>query len=235
MEQTGKNTGRTLNNTHSFPTIESASDASGFSGERFRPMFQSNPNGTHSRPGTPCDPGGNGNGDDPLAAALKESYERGVEAGNKEACELAQKELDPSLDRFLTGLNAFSDSVRHLTLDYAGHIIMLAQAIVGKIVKDKSRLTADDMVEVQQDLEAMLRRHLQLHLQINSDDLKDLADAMRCRNIELSDTSAIQICDNGTVQRGAPQYSNSEAPFEELLERTIKTLEAMPSEKVSTS
>ena len=224
---------------HTFPAIRPDTQDGGLSDDCFRPLFQNAQGNMTPQSSQPGDARNCGQENDPLAVALKESYERGVEAGNQEACGLAQKELKPALDRFFNSLNAFSDTYRQLTHDSSSHLVALALAVVGKILKGYQIRSIDKMSPVQQVLDDKLRHQHQLNLQLNIQDLKELADLMRCRNIEMNDAGAVQICDNETVQRGNPQYTNAFASFEASLEHIIQALDALPaalpSEKASTS
>ncbi len=224
---------------HTFPTIQPDSQSTDHSDDCFRPLFQSAQGNFESPATEPCSGNSDEKGNDPLAVALKESYDRGVEAGNKEACGLAQKELDPSLKKFFDSLSAFSSNHSQLTHDCALHIIALALAISKKIVKGDSFFSSIEMSPIQQALNEMLQQHHQLNLKLNGQDLNELADLMRCRNIEMSDAGAVQICGSDTVNRGTSQFDNALASIDQLKEHITQALENLPDtiqlKKASTS
>ena len=230
---------RIQSGTHTFPTIRPQDKDGCSSDDCFRPLFQNTQGSMTPQSSQSSDATDGGQENDPLAVALKESYARGVEAGNLEACGLAQKELEPALDRFFDSLNAFSDHYIHHTHESAPQIVALALAIVGKILKGHQIGSINEMSSIQQALNDMLRHHQQLNLRLNSEDLRELADLMRCRNIEMNNAGAVQISDAETVQRGNTQYSNALDSFNASLKRITQALDALPeahqSEKASTS
>lgn len=213
---------------HCFPAIHTASKNRDRADDRFRPMFQTPVHGLNEQKETPRDPREGGRGSDPLAVTLKESFERGVEAGNRDACGLAQQELEPSLHGFFNRLNAFSDSFNQFTRDQATHIVALALSIAAKISVCRQMQITDDMGPLQNALDEGLRRHHQLNLQLNKDDLKDLADLMRCRNMEMCDSNAVRICDSELLERGAPRRGSPSVPFEALRERMTRAIGDLP-------
>jgi hypothetical protein len=229
MKRTDKDTESVMPSPHSFPAIQSASQNRDRADDRFRPLFQTPAHGLNNKKDTTCDGREDGNGNDPLAVALKESFERGVEAGNRDACSLVRQELEPSLQGFFNRLNAFSDSFNQFTHDQANHIIALALSIVAKISVCRPMQFTDEMRPVQTALDEGLRHHHQLNLQLNKDDLKDLSDLMHCRNIEMSDSSAVRICDSDFLERGTPQRGSPSVPFEALQERMIRAIDDLSS------
>ena len=224
MEETDKDKGSAVHNPHNFPVIHPDSEKTDGSADGFRPLYQLSTGGLNAPKNCGCDGAEQGNGNDALAVALKKKFERGVEAGNKEACGLALKELEPSLNSFFDSLNAYADSFRQLTHGYAAHIVSLAQAISGKIVEGCTIKSSDELSPIQQDLSALLERFHQLCLDLHSDDLKELADLMQCRGIAMNDIGAVQICDNNAVQRGAPQRRDPATSFEGLRENIAQTI-----------
>lgn len=239
MERTDNDMTQVPGDTHTFPTIGPEHHDTDRSDECFRPLFNGPQGDKDTRATSPCDAEEDGQANDPLAVALKESYQRGVEAGNKEACGLAQREIEPALERFFSDLNTFSDNYAQLIQHSAPRIVALALSIAGKIVNGHALQSSDVMLPVQKALDDMLRHYHQLNLQLNSEDLKELADLMQCRNIEMNNTGAIQIDDSETVQRGVPLSTNAHSSYEEWRERVIQALEELsegaPSKKASTS
>jgi len=230
---------RSTDMAHTFPTIGPDSHDRDRSDDSFRPLFNDARGEFHSQKNPSADAKEDGKENDPLAIALKESYDRGVDAGNKEACSFAQKTIEPSMDLFYASLNAFANAYGPLTKDCASQIITLALAVAGKIAKTCLTLSSDEMVPIEQAIDDMLRDHHQLKLLLNSQDLKELADLMRCRNIEMNDAGAVKISVDDAVQRGTLQFTNTPASSEALREDMARVLErlpgARPSKKASTS
>lgn len=234
MERTQKDSESAIGAFHCFPAIAPASNRKDRAENCFRPMFQTVAGRFKDAKDDPCDGTEDGNGDDSLAVALKESYERGVEKGNQDACDLAQQELAPSLQSFFNKLNTFSDSFKQFTQDQATQIVALALSIAGKISgADKisgrqQEQNSVDMLPVKDVLDAGLQSCQQLSLQLNKDDLKVLADLIRCQNMEMNESGAVRIRQNEAIQRGAPQSSRPSATLEALREQITQTIENLP-------
>jgi hypothetical protein len=231
MERTQKDSESAIGALHCFPNIAPASNKKERAENCFRPMFQAPAGSFKDAKDDPGDDTEGGNGDNALAVALKESYERGVEKGSQDACDLAQQELAPSLQGFFNRLNTFSDSFKQFTQDQATQIVSLALSIAakisgaGKISGRQQERNSDDMLPVKDALDAGLQSFQQLNLQLNKDDLKALADLIRCQNMEMNESGAVRIHQNDVIQRGAPQSSGPSATLEALREQITQTIE----------
>jgi hypothetical protein len=225
MERTEKDSDSAFGALHSFPTLHPASKDRERADTCFHPMFQTPVGGFNHAKDTP---GVGTEGDDSLAVALKESYERGLEKGNVDACGLAQQELAPTLQSFFNRLNAFSDNFKQFTQDQATQMVTLALSIAGKISGCQQLRKADDLLPVQEVLDAGLQRCHQLNLQLNEDDLEALADLIRCQNMEMIESDAVRISQIDGIQRGVPRSSHPSATFEALREQMTQTIEDLP-------
>jgi hypothetical protein len=217
-----------IRSPHIFPAIHPTSKNTRQDDHRFRPLFQTPADLPIPDNNSPSNSTQSGNGSDPLTVALKESYERGFKVGNKDACTLAQQELEPSLQGFFNRLNDFSETFSQFTHGQAAHIVTLALSIAGKLSSSCQMPKADTMLPVQEALDEGLRRHHQLELQLNKEDMEELADLMRCRGIELNHSGVVRICDNEDIPRGAPRRGPSSAAIETLREQIAQTIEDLP-------
>jgi hypothetical protein len=225
MQRTEKNSASPAGALHSFPTLHPASRDKERDDTCFRPMFQTPVGGSHHAKDTPGD---GTDGDDALAVALKESYERGLAKGSADACGLAQQELAPTLQSFFNRLNAFSDNFKQFTRDQATQMVTLALSIAGKISGGQPLQNADDLLPVQEALEEGLRRCHELNLQLNEDDMEALADLMRCQNMEMIDSDAVRISQIDGIQRGAPRTGHPSATVEALQDQMTQSIEDLP-------
>jgi hypothetical protein len=219
MQRTQKDSASAIGALHSFPTLHPASKDRESGDACFRPIFRT-PHGGTSGDGT--------EGDDSLADALKESYERGLEKGHADACDFAQQELAPSLQSFINRLNTFSDKFKQFTRDQATQMVILALSIAGKISGGQPLQNADDLLPVQEALDAGLQRCLQLNLQLNEDDLEALADMMRCQNLEMIESDAVRVSRSDGIQRGLPRSRPASATIEALREQMLQAMEDLP-------
>lgn len=210
---------------HSFPSFKGVSEESASSDAGFQPLFQLSAGNKHSSKITAGDATEGDNGNDPLSVALKESYARGMAAGNKDACSVAQKELEPSLDRFLALINEFSDTYNHISREHSTHIVQLAVAIAEKIVGGSFGQAADTHVKYSEALDELLRRYYQLSLKLNKSDLDRLADLMNCRGKEMTSGSAVQVLNDDKTRPGEPQHSSLGTCLDELQKDPIFNLE----------
>lgn len=225
MRRLEKDTEFVIPRPHSFPALHSTSENAPRQDDRFRPLFHTPAGISNTENDSPPDGMKGGDDSNPLADALKESYERGIEEGRKDACSLAQQELEPSLQGFFNRLNAFKDHFGQFTHNQAVHIIALAFSIACKISGRRTLPEDDALLSVQEELDAGLRRHHQLELQFNKNDLKELADLMHCRSTDIDDSGVVRICDVDDIQRGAPRLGPSAEAFEELIAQITQALE----------
>jgi flagellar biosynthesis/type III secretory pathway protein FliH len=225
MERTEKNLKSAIGALHSFPTLHPTSKDGDRADACFRPMFQASLGGFNHAKNTPGD---DAEGDNTLAVALKESYERGLAKGNADACGLVQQELAPTLQSFFSRLNAFSGNFKQFTRHQATQMVTLALSIAGKISGGQPLRNADDLQPVQEALDAGLQRWHQLNLQLNGDDLEVLADLMRCQNMEMIESDAVRISKIDGIQRGVPQISHPSATLEAIREQMAQTIEDLP-------
>jgi len=224
MQRTEKNSRSAIGALHSFPTLHPTSGDRPRADTTFRPLFQTTLGGSkHANGGA----GDGTEGDDALAVALKESYERGIEKGNADACGLAQQELAPSLQGFFNRLNAFSDNFKQFTRDQATQMVNLALSIAGKVSGCQPSQNVDGMPTVQKALDAGLQRCHQLNLQLNEDDLEALADLMRCQHMEMIENDAVRISQSDGIQRGLPRASHPSATIEALGKQMTQTIEEL--------
>ncbi len=225
MERTEKDSAAAIGAHHNFPTLHPASKDRKRADTCFRPMFQTPSGGFNLAKDAH---GAGAEGDNSLAVALKESYEKGLEKGNADACGLAQQELVPSLQKFFNRLNAFSDNFKQFTRDQATQMVTLSLTIAGKISGGQPLPNADDLLPVQEALDEGLQRYHQLNMQLNDDDLEALADLMRCQNMDMIESDAVRIGQIHGIQRGAPRASHPSATLEALREQMTQTIEGLP-------
>ena len=228
MERSEKDTHTSAFHAHCFPAIDGRCETPDAPSDCFRPLFQASSPGSESTDTPrPEDSRAVADETDPLAAALKCSFERGVAAGHQDACNLARNALKPKLERFFQKIGAFSDNFNRLTGDYPAHIVALSQSIAGKIIGHPVEPASAEMRCVRNALDALLRRLHQLDLQLNGDDLKQLTDLMNEWQVVMNASGAVQISASDAVQSGNPLPADPAASFEDLLERFIRELKAM--------
>jgi hypothetical protein len=210
--------------SHLFPNIEeksgNQSQKRDAGCDRFRPLFQNPSNHSNLHADDPS-----GTHDDPVAEAQMKSFERGVEAGKSDASDMAQKELEPLLKRFVEEIESFCACFDQATHNYATHIVELSVAIAEKIMGCRSHPIYEELDPVRVELESFLKQDYQLTLPFHSQERKMLYDFMKCQNLQLGNCEAVQMMDEDQIQKPPSQEGVSEDILDSSKDRFIQKIE----------
>lgn len=199
------NLDRSDSRTHSFPNLQQ-----GPTGNRtventqvhFQPMFHCGANGY--RPAFACEPAEDGAVDEGLCEdARQKGYQKGFDAGKKEACQRAREALQPDLIDFLQAFENVSAFHQHVTETASHQIIQMALRMCEQVLGQSIVLESKEADRLRQELEEAIRVAHQLTLAMNTEDTRALQDLTACFNLTWPNSRAVTFQTESRSSRGS--------------------------------
>ena len=120
--------------------------------------------------------------EDPLERAHRQGYQRGIEAGQKNACQLVQDRLSPVIETVETALKQFDQHHQTLFKSISESCFTLALEIVKKIMGEYPEIKMADMAEAMTVVSNAMKDAYRLNLQMNPLDLELMKEMALCEN-----------------------------------------------------
>lgn len=171
--------------SHPFPDIKGniskVGKESDGTGSPFRPMF----NNRDSKK-TPAWPGSKTTQqptiEDTLEQAKNRGIERGIAAGQLEACKMVQSELSPIIDDLKRKLKQCNKVQMELSEIYSNNSLKLVMSIVEKIAGSDAFLNKKDLISTQAVIQKAMQELFDLDLYFNPQDYQYIESLSACEN-----------------------------------------------------
>ena len=197
--------------SHCFPSIKRGeipeSKDCGDACRQFRPIYQTPSHMRSSVPTNACDDQNNRKA---LEEIREKSFDKGYDAGCRDACNLAHQALAPSLNAFCEVFGSYSNCFTKVTDHYSNYIVSLALAIAKKILHHHFEIDVDRLGSISRQFEQSLKQTFQLAIEFNQEDLQTLCELLDGDLPDWKHSAAVRIIGKNDIQKGhiQPQISS---------------------------
>ncbi len=211
--------------SHCFPVLQDAvlskNSKEGEPSDIFEPLFGcKSANSNFSRSNTDRDK--TEDHTETVKQARQKNFQCGHEAGQQDACRIAQDNLSPGLQDLIQTMSCLGEYQQQVSELTSKQILRLALVISEQILGTSSHLDMSDLDGVRACIEDSINQAYQLNLKFNPEDLKTLSGIMECEGLGWPQHTAINIQSDETFKSGALQGECIEREYTYIEEQAAK-------------
>ncbi len=162
---------------------------------------------------------------DPLTQARQQGYQRGLSAGQHNACQIVRNNMSPLMEAVEAKLKLWDQHYRSLSESLSSVCLKLALDIVKKVTGKDPRISFEDMAETQAVIFNAMEAAYRVNLQLNPGDLQLLQELSVCEHaLEWEQYESIAVCADQTVASGALIQAKADPQWKDIQSKISSTL-----------
>ncbi len=220
--------GSRIEKSHAFPALHGMATCNSNDPQAvrssFKPLFQdacghAAPLG---EPGSPQDDGPSDSEEHVRQAGIQ----RGIDAGQEDACRLIRQEIAPEIKALLIELEQMSEFLVRIEENSCRQIVKMSLSIAENILGGAPGCNTEGLASLRAELKDRMDKLYQLELALNPEDLHTLSEFMACEKNQWQAYGYIKLQGDARIERGSllTQTGNQPVAVDDPL---IRSLEAM--------